>query len=578
MTQFNFQTDAALANLNSRLYSLGGCFGQPSEKCGPRFDDHLRQASTTDDRRPEDSRPAATERTEAPEASSSRDDEAPGAETNESTDSAEATTEQQDSTDESAQAAEGAVILADAVPQLAVKEPAAEVATDVTAEITPEELVGESADGTAKEGSQAALKQQALIDDAGAAPADEATDVLPQEKVAPSVDQAAKGEGAKPTTSQEKPKHHAEDKLVAGQGKQDSEQRNAQANAAVVAADQTKTAAEPEVATDAALTAVAAETETKPGARPQAQAANAEAKQSANTEQGAQSATTTAQDSGDQPADDGADSHKSKSGDGAQKPGDKPLVPKAVQVAAAAAQAATADNAQQATSQEATARDSAAATETSKGNAATVASVTALATTNSADTIASTKAAGTEAGTEPISGPTGKSQSQQAEGGKEARAAQRSAGSLNSAETSRFVNRVAKAFEFAQDRGGVLKLRLSPPELGSMRLEITLKNGAVVARLETETAAAKTALMDNLGQLRERLAEQNIRIESFEVDVNDQPAFGQGTPEQRDSQAERSAVARTGANGQSANVAKETELEPPRRPISDAAGQLDLVA
>ena len=84
---------------------------------------------------------------------------------------------------------------------------------------------------------------------------------------------------------------------------------------------------------------------------------------------------------------------------------------------------------------------------------------------------------------------------------------------------ARFVQRVGGAIRTAQQRDGQIQLRLSPPELGSLRIDITVKNGVVTAKLETETAAARTVLLDNLPALRERLAEQEIRIEKFDVDV-----------------------------------------------------------
>lgn len=90
----------------------------------------------------------------------------------------------------------------------------------------------------------------------------------------------------------------------------------------------------------------------------------------------------------------------------------------------------------------------------------------------------------------------------------------------------RFVARVAKAFQLAEDRGGQLRLRLSPPELGSIRLELAVKNGAVTATIETETAAARHALLDNLPALRDRLTEQNMRVEQFDVHVRDEGANG----------------------------------------------------
>jgi len=83
----------------------------------------------------------------------------------------------------------------------------------------------------------------------------------------------------------------------------------------------------------------------------------------------------------------------------------------------------------------------------------------------------------------------------------------------------RLLNRVARAFALAQDGSGEVRLRLSPPELGALRLEAKVLDGVLVARLETETSAARTALIQNLPALRDRLAEQGIRIERFDVDL-----------------------------------------------------------
>ena len=84
---------------------------------------------------------------------------------------------------------------------------------------------------------------------------------------------------------------------------------------------------------------------------------------------------------------------------------------------------------------------------------------------------------------------------------------------------SRFVQRVSGAIRSAQQRDGQIQLRLSPPELGTLRIQLTVNEGAITANLETETNAARTILLDNLPALRERLAEQGITIEKFDVDV-----------------------------------------------------------
>jgi len=94
---------------------------------------------------------------------------------------------------------------------------------------------------------------------------------------------------------------------------------------------------------------------------------------------------------------------------------------------------------------------------------------------------------------------------------------------LSEIDRVRFVQRVARAFQNVKEGEGEVRLRLSPPELGALRLEVTLRDGALTARLEAETATARNLLMENLPQLKERLAEQNVRIESFEVEVRDQP-------------------------------------------------------
>jgi flagellar hook-length control protein FliK len=138
---------------------------------------------------------------------------------------------------------------------------------------------------------------------------------------------------------------------------------------------------------------------------------------------------------------------------------------------------------------------------------------------------------------------------------------------------ARFVSRVARAIHTAQERGGPLQLRLSPPELGSLRLEIAVRQGVLTASVETETTTARQLLLENLPVLRDRLAEQNVRIERFDVDVRrdggEQPRFG---PQHQDHQPPRHTATQNRGGQQHGPGGNDAPAEPaPRRTITDTS-------
>jgi len=93
-------------------------------------------------------------------------------------------------------------------------------------------------------------------------------------------------------------------------------------------------------------------------------------------------------------------------------------------------------------------------------------------------------------------------------------------------DSARLLGRVARAFVAAQERDSEVRLRLSPPELGSLLLEVRVQDGTLIAQLQTETEAARTAIVDNLPALRDRLNEQGVRIERFDVDLMQRQSGG----------------------------------------------------
>jgi flagellar hook-length control protein FliK len=101
-----------------------------------------------------------------------------------------------------------------------------------------------------------------------------------------------------------------------------------------------------------------------------------------------------------------------------------------------------------------------------------------------------------------------------------------SSSSAGEVDRVRFIQRVAGAFQAADEQGGQIRLRLSPPELGSMRLEISVRNGVMTAHVQTETDTARNMLLDHLPQLRDRLADHNIKIDHFDVELTNQSRSG----------------------------------------------------
>ncbi|MBN2293176.1 MAG: flagellar hook-length control protein FliK [Pirellulales bacterium] len=151
---------------------------------------------------------------------------------------------------------------------------------------------------------------------------------------------------------------------------------------------------------------------------------------------------------------------------------------------------------------------------------------------------------------------------------------------IDTVDRVRFVQRVARAIEGAGRDGGTLRMRLHPSELGSLRLEVTIRDGAMIARMETETQAAKNILLDNLPALRDRLAQQDIKVQQFDIDYagsnNDGSQQSEADQYQsNDRSADRPATASTAEDAEKTN--ERTQAVPRARRLGEAA-QLDFVA
>lgn len=151
--------------------------------------------------------------------------------------------------------------------------------------------------------------------------------------------------------------------------------------------------------------------------------------------------------------------------------------------------------------------------------------------------------------------------------------AARPAGEIDPA---RFLSRVVNAFESAHQRGSEVRLRLHPVELGALNIEIKIHDSILTASVQAETTEAKAAIVDNLPALRERLAEQGIRVDQFDVDLMDHSdGRQQSLEEQGRRQEDRQANAPRSANRRAA--ASESSAAPPARPRSGGQNGLNVV-
>jgi flagellar hook-length control protein FliK len=100
------------------------------------------------------------------------------------------------------------------------------------------------------------------------------------------------------------------------------------------------------------------------------------------------------------------------------------------------------------------------------------------------------------------------------------------------ADQERVIARIASAISQAEQSGKTtVRMRLYPPEMGTVRIEVTSVRGAVSARIETSTPATQGVLQSNLASLRADLRDAGVDVRDMRVQYRDpSSAFG---PESR---------------------------------------------
>ncbi|MEZ6046920.1 MAG: flagellar hook-length control protein FliK [Planctomycetaceae bacterium] len=108
-------------------------------------------------------------------------------------------------------------------------------------------------------------------------------------------------------------------------------------------------------------------------------------------------------------------------------------------------------------------------------------------------------------------------------GGAERTAARPSVGTttLPATNSTEFLERLSESVRIADKNHQQLKVRLTPPQLGSMNIEVTRQDGVVTARLEVQSSTTQQVILEQLAGLKETLQHQGHTVERIEVTVQD---------------------------------------------------------
>jgi flagellar hook-length control protein FliK len=94
-------------------------------------------------------------------------------------------------------------------------------------------------------------------------------------------------------------------------------------------------------------------------------------------------------------------------------------------------------------------------------------------------------------------------------------------------------DRVAETLRTAFQSGGELRVRLEPPALGKVQIEVQANSGVVSARLEVQTPAARQTLLDNISMLHDAIGQTGATVNRIDVEVVPQRAPDSNGSDQR---------------------------------------------
>lgn len=82
------------------------------------------------------------------------------------------------------------------------------------------------------------------------------------------------------------------------------------------------------------------------------------------------------------------------------------------------------------------------------------------------------------------------------------------------------IEQLAKQISGSVARGDkIINLQLTPPELGTVKLSLEIKDGTLRLGMIAESASAKEVLLNNSHELKNMLSDQGIKLERLDIQV-----------------------------------------------------------
>ena len=109
-----------------------------------------------------------------------------------------------------------------------------------------------------------------------------------------------------------------------------------------------------------------------------------------------------------------------------------------------------------------------------------------------------------------------------------------------------------------------MRIRLHPPELGALQIEISARDGVLTARLEVQTPSTRQVILENMSLLRDALSQNGMAVERISVQLAHENWNDDGQSEftHHQEQESKSEQPSEQQHGQSEQPTEEQEPEP----------------